>query len=199
MPVIPNDFSDLVRYAFRAIGNQRIKFQRLWLFLSFGLRQIQPSEAIHLIKQLVIKGDLIFQEDVLTLSPRMREIEVSPPSSKMDNETSSIQELGKLLSQFVGQSRLSSAVGIDDSAVVFKSIKDNPVRIEASIQGTRVYQLLLDEGTKVIQHDCPDWLRKRKLRRFCKHVAKIFLLLEKDEAVRILTLMLEESWRFEVF
>lgn len=197
MPVIPIDFSNLVRYAFRALGNQRITFQRLWLFLSFDLRQIPPSKARHLIKQLVAKGDLIVQEDEFTLSSQMKDLEVAPSSSQIKNETSPFQELGKLLSQFVGKRRLSSAVGIDDAAVVFKIIRDGPVRIEASIKGTRVYQLILDEGAKVIQHNCPDWLRKRKLRRFCKHVTKMFLLLGKDEAVRILTSMLEGSWQFE--
>lgn len=197
MQAIPNDSSNLVSYAFRALGNKQITFQRLWLFLSFDLRQMLPSEARRLIKQLIAKGTLIVQDDVLTLSPRMREEVSVQSSSQMDEKSSSIHDLGMLLSQFVGQSRLTRAVGIDDSTIILKNIRDKPVRIEASIQGTRVYHLILDEDTKVIQHNCPDWLRKRKLRRFCKHVAKIFLMLEKDEAVRILTSMLGVSWKFE--
>ncbi|MFX1474116.1 MAG: hypothetical protein ACFFCO_01395 [Promethearchaeota archaeon] len=197
MPVIPTDSSDIIRYAFCALGKQRITVQRLWLFLSFDLRQIQPSKAINLIEKLVAKGDLIVQENELMLSPQMEETSVTPSSSQIESETLPTKELGTLLSKFVGQKRLSSAVGIDDGAVVFQSIREDPVRIEASIKGTRVYQLILDEGAKVIQHDCPDWIRKSKLRRFCKHVTKIFLLLEKGKAVRILTSMLGGSWRFE--
>jgi hypothetical protein len=197
VPVIPLGFSNLVHYAFRALGTQQVTFQRLWLFLSFDLRRIRPSEARRLISELLDKGDLIDQDGVLAISSQMIEKEEALPSHQLGYETSPLQELGKLLSHFVGKSRLSSAVGIDDSAVDIKDFKETPVRIKADIQGTRLYQLILDEGAKVIRHNCPDWLRKRKLRRFCKHIAKLFLLLEKDESVRLLTSILEEPWQFE--
>lgn len=197
MHAIPDDSINVIYYAFLALGNQEITFERLWQFLSFDSRQIRPSEATKLIKHLITKGSLIVNGEVLTISPHMRELVPTRPSVQLSSETQPIQELGKLLSQFVGPNRLSRAVGIDDSSVAIKTVRENPIRIEVSIQGTRVYQLILDVGAKVIQHDCPDWLRKRKLRRFCKHVAKIFLMLDKDESVRILTSIMEGSWKFE--
>jgi hypothetical protein len=196
VPVIPTDSTNIVLYAFSALGKQRISFQRLWLFLSFDIRQLPPSKAINLIKKLVDDGDLVLHEGELTIAPQILEREVKPLSIQTQNGADSTPELGALLNKFVGHKRLSSAVGIDDSAVVFKLIRDPPLRVEASIKGTRVYRLVLDEAARIIQHDCPDWLRKRKLRRFCKHVTKLFLLLEKESAVRILTSMLEGDWQF---
>jgi hypothetical protein len=199
VPAISSDISNLVLYALRALGNQQVTFQQLWLFLSFDIRQIKPSEAKHLIKRLIDKGDLTLQDEVLVLSEKMRDKIEAPVSFKMEKEASPLKELGDLLSHFVGQKRLSSAVGIEDSAVDIKVLSETPARIEARIQGTRVYHLKLDEDTKIIRHDCPDWLRKRKLRRFCKHVAKFFLMIERDEAVRLITSLLEEPWQFEAF
>jgi hypothetical protein len=156
-----------------------------------------PSHAINLVNQLVENGDLIVQDDVLILSPRLSAVKPAQISSEVDSDISPVPKLGKLIRQFVGESRLSRAVGMSDSSIILKNIRKKPLRIEAQIKGTRVYRLVLDEGAKLIQHDCPDWLRKRKLRRFCKHVAKIFLLLEKDDAVRILSSMKSKSWQFQ--
>ena len=157
---------------------------------------MSPSQARKLIKQLIAKGDLIVQDEVLTLSPRLSKKKVTQLSHEVDNDISPVHELGILLGKFVGESRLSRAVGMSDGSVVIKNVRTKPLHIEAWIKGTREYRLVIDEAAKVIQHDCPDWLRKRKLRRFCKHVAKVFLLLEKEEAVRILSSM-DKSWQFQ--
>ena len=118
------------------------------------------------------------------------------PDAKLDSSVSP-PSLGDLLHQFVSPSRLSRAVGIDDSAIEIQVKTKTPLRIEAVIHGTRDYKLFLDEKSRVIGHNCPDWRRMSVIRRFCKHVTKLFLSLEEDEAVRLLLSMQQESWQFK--
>jgi len=191
MFAVPRNPLGLVRYAFRALGRDQVTFRELWLFISFDLRQMPPSKARRMIQQLAEEGMLELRGDWVLLSPRGRseattEVEASTP----------LASLGELLRGFVSSSRLSRAVGMDDTAVEITKKTDKPLRIEAVVHGTHDYSLLLDEETRIISHDCPDWKRTRLLRRFCKHVAKLFLLLPHDDAVRILSSMQREPWQF---
>jgi len=183
---IPSNPLDIIHYAFRALGQKRVSQKKLCLFLSFDLRLMPPSKADEMIKNLVDKGVLIIDDGFVSIAL----------DSKMDVPLSPIN-LGDLLNQFVSSSRLSRAVGIEDSAIKIKVKTKKPLRIEAIIHGTRDYQLFLDEESRVIRHDCPDWQKVSVIHRFCKHVTKLFLSLGKDDAVRLLLSMQRESWYFE--
>jgi len=189
---IPHSPLGIVQYAFHALGRDRLTFTELWLFISFEMRRMVPSKAQKMIHQLAKEGLLNLDGKWVALSnhAKTRVIERQPATS--------LASLGELLKPFVSSSRLSRAVGMDDSAVEIIRKTVNPLQVEAVIHGTRDYFLLLDESRKVIAHDCPDWQRTRLLHRFCKHVAKLFLILTKDEAIHILSSMQRESWNFTV-
>jgi hypothetical protein len=85
---------------------------------------------------------------------------------------------------------------MDDQAVEFQRVSINPLKVTATVHGSKDYVIELDEEKKQIAHNCPDWLRVSVLHRFCKHVTKLLLLLEQDEALRILHSLQRDSWEF---
>lgn len=187
---IPSTPLELVIYAFRALGKEHVSLQNLSFFISFDLHQMPPSQSKNIILDLISKGDLIIQDDFVSLSPTA-EITMTnlKPIQKAD--------FGELLRKFVSSSRLSRAVGLDDKALKIRRVTTCPVRIEAIVHGTKDYTIVLDEEQRMITHNCPDWRRVSVIRRFCKHVAKLFMMLDKKEAIDLLNSIQDEAWRFE--
>ncbi len=149
-----------------------------------------PSQVAKLIQDLQAQGQLEVNDDVVTLSEKMT-------SEAAPHDTAPVTNIGELLRLFTGSSRLSRAVGMSDKAIDFQYVSQTPLKIEAIVHGSQEYDLTLDEANRSISHNCPDWRRVSVLRRFCKHVAKLFLLLEKDQAIRVLQLLQQESWKFD--
>ncbi|MCS6859956.1 MAG: hypothetical protein NZT92_06515, partial [Abditibacteriales bacterium] len=60
------------------------------------------------------------------------------------------------------------------------------------------YVVHVDQTKKTIVHDCPDWKeRQAPARRFCKHVAKFFLLLPREVAHTLLDdIAYDGAWQF---
>ncbi|MFX1509831.1 MAG: DUF2240 family protein [Promethearchaeota archaeon] len=184
---VPQTPLGLVDYAFRAIGKAQVPIQQLVFFISFDLRQFRPSEATQMILDLNKQGKLNIENGVV-IRPQFVESEPEPPKASSD--------FGTQLQLFVSASRLSRAVGMNDKAVEFTRISKSPLKIKATVQGTKEYVLEIDEETRRISHDCPDWRRVSVIHRFCKHVAKLFLLLEKEEATRLLQSLQQDTWEF---
>jgi len=187
---IPRSPYGLVEYALTALGKNSVSVKDLIFFLSFDLRQMSPSRAQELIRKLQSSGHIIIEDGQVRLGSNI-ESELEPTSK------ASTANLGGLLKQFVSSPRLTRAVGMDDAAIRFSQTASPPLRIEAKVFGSHEYSLVLDEAKKRIEHDCPDWKRVSVLQRFCKHVAKLFLLLNQEDAVRILKSLREGSWEFE--
>ena len=190
MFTIPRSPRGLVEYALRALGKNSVSVKDLVFFLSFDLRQMPPSRAQELMQKLQSSGHIVIKEGQVQLGPNIE----SEPDPMRTTDTAN---LGGLLKQFVSSPRLTRAVGMDDAAIRFSHTASPPLRIEAKVFGSKEYSLVVDEATKRIEHDCPDWERVSALQRFCKHVAKLFLLLNQKDAIRILESLREGSWKFE--
>jgi hypothetical protein len=186
---VPKDPLRIVDYAFRALGRTQIPLQQLVFFISFDLRAFPPSKVQQLVQDLQAKDQLEIHEGIV-IQPQ--DVKPEPESLASPSPTN----LGDLLRLFVSSSRLTRAVGMDDKAVEFQRVSSNPLKIQATVHGSKDYVIELDEERKSISHDCPDWLRVSVLHRFCKHVAKLLLLLEEEEALRILHSLQKDSWDF---
>ena len=187
MFAVPKNPLRLVDYAFRALGKTQVSLQQLVFFISFDLRALPPSQALQLVQNLHEKDQLELQKG-LVVRPQCIKQEGEPPASPSN--------LGDQLQLFVSSSRLTRAVGMNDQAVEFQRISSNPLKIQATVHGSKDYVIELDEERKFISHNCPDWLRVSVLHRLCKHVAKLILLLEEEEALRILHSLQKDSWEF---
>jgi len=62
------------------------------------------------------------------------------------------------------------------------------------------YQVVIDFTKKTILHDCDDWSSRLVARKFCKHVAKVFLQMNREAALDRLDVLRgqRKEWRFEV-
>jgi hypothetical protein len=187
---VPRSPVRLVDYAIRALSKDQIPIQQLVFFLSFDIRQMAPSQALKLIERLQSEGQIIIEDGLVKVSPEMVDKTEIPAQAPTTN-------LGTHLRLFVSSSRLSRAVGMDDHAIEFTRVSQIPLKVEATVHGSQDYILILDEASRRIAHNCPDWRRVSVLHRFCKHVAKLFLILEKEEAIRVLQSLQLESWEFE--
>jgi|GEM_PF-5575335 hypothetical protein len=187
---VPRNPVGLVDYALRALGKDHVPIQQLVFFLSFDIRQMAPSQALKLIKRLQSEGQISIENGLVKVSHEM------VVDTEIPTQTASTN-LGEHLRLFVSSSRLSRAVGMNNQAIEFIRVSQNPLKVEATVHGSQDYILILDEASRRIAHNCPDWRKVSLLHRFCKHVAKLFLILEKEESIRLLQSLQVESWEFE--
>jgi hypothetical protein len=85
-----------------------------------------------------------------------------------------------------------------------KKIRDEECRVDDSSEKTvratvRNYSIELDLKEKVLTHDCDDWMKGVGIKRLCKHVVKLFLLLPRNRSETVLRDMLDTKadWQFQ--
>lgn len=129
-----------------------------------------------------------------------------PPTPKtlldyMEEEPKEIQEKEEieentetLLRLFADEGRILRGRVIKNTDL--KDIKVEKQKIKAEI---RNYKILIDQGEKIIQHDCDDWKRRKNQKKFCKHIVKLFLTLPEKKSEKILKSISQNlnEWRFE--
>ena len=103
---------------------------------------------------------------------------------------------GSLINYFVPPERLKRAEQIQDSEL--EVTKHTNAQVEAAI---REYHIAIDAQTRTILHDCADWERVSSTKKLCKHVAKLFLWIDKQRATEILRNIYdnEEAWQFKPY
>jgi uncharacterized protein YecE (DUF72 family) len=101
-----------------------------------------------------------------------------------------------LIKYFVTPERLKRAEQILDSDLTIT--KRTSERLEATL---REYHILIDAKEKMILHDCADWERVASTKKLCKHLAKLFLSTDREEANRILkdVYLQEDIWQFKPY
>jgi len=99
---------------------------------------------------------------------------------------------GSLL-RFTDDLRLERAKGIGEGDVKIEEVTD-----DGAILVVKQYRVVLDLKRRMIVHDCPDWVRQSKAKKFCKHVVRAFYSLQKDEAIRALSQISKspDQWEF---
>ena len=104
--------------------------------------------------------------------------------------------LENLLNAFIDKPRLKRAQRINDKELSIQEETDD--RIKALI---RDYHIVIDVGNCVLQHDCADWSRVLLSKRFCKHIGKLLLSLDKQRAINILKQIYsnKEKWEFKPY
>ena len=101
-----------------------------------------------------------------------------------------------LLNAFLDKARLKRAQRIKDKELTIKEETDN--LIKALI---RDYHIVIDLANRVVLHDCADWSRVLPSKRFCKHIGKLLLSLEKGKTLNILKQIYtnKEAWEFKPY
>jgi uncharacterized protein YecE (DUF72 family) len=102
----------------------------------------------------------------------------------------------ELLKALIDSQRLRRAQQIKDQELTIE--EETEKQVKAKI---RDYRVIVDLEKRLIMHDCSDWERVSREKRFCKHIGKLFLLLEKEKTSEILEQILveKESWEFRPY
>ncbi len=104
--------------------------------------------------------------------------------------------LENLLNTFMDKPRLKRAQRIKDKELTIQEATDNQVK--ALI---RDYHIVIDLEDRMVLHDCADWSRVLPNKRFCKHIGKLLLSLDREKALEILKQIRaeKEAWTFEPY
>ncbi len=103
------------------------------------------------------------------------------------------QSFASLMRYFVPSERLRRAEEIKDSELTIQ--KQDSARVEATI---RNYRIIIDAEATTISHYCADWEKVITTGKLCKHVAKLLLSINRENASEILRKMYaqKKNWRF---
>jgi uncharacterized protein YecE (DUF72 family) len=101
-----------------------------------------------------------------------------------------------LLRSFIDVERLKRAERIKDNELTVNEESDK--RVKAVI---RDYHIIIDVESRTILHDCADWSKALPAKRFCKHVGKLMLAMDRARATTILRKLYsqKETWQFKPY
>ena len=102
----------------------------------------------------------------------------------------------KLISLFMDTGRLIRAREIRNDELEIE--EETPQRIVARI---RDYHIIVDSESKTIQHDCEDWRKGLEAKRFCKHMGKLLLSINRNAATELLKKIDQDGdkWQFQLW
>lgn len=102
------------------------------------------------------------------------------------------EDISTLLSGHIEASRLEKAREIKEIEIIELG-KD---KIVADVRGYSVY---IDLEKRFILHDCGDWRRTAREKRFCKHIGALMLALPEDAARSVLEGIKRQQWEFSQY
>jgi len=89
--------------------------------------------------------------------------------------------LEEFLQPFLDAGRIRRATEINDSLVTILEI--TPTEIRARV---KEYSVQIAVNNKTIVHDCQDWRNNITSKKMCKHLAKLFMMLDTSKARELL-------------
>lgn len=101
--------------------------------------------------------------------------------------------LEDLFLNLMGAPRLKRAKNIKDDEI--EIVEASKERLQANI---RKYVIEIDIKNKVISHNCDDWRKSLGIKRLCKHIGKLFLMLPIETSEKHLADILrnKKKWQF---
>jgi len=218
-----NKPSELVLYIWKIIDLPEISYNELLYKICFELFILSPRKAAEFI-ELSIENEFFLKNSKgnLLLSQSLRDAlqkwqikrrnmikdNLSLNSVEGGSNNNEMREKGSnfntLIKAFLDKSTINKAAILSESDFNFSKLNVNDGIIKAEVTGAhkKIYNLIIDRTNKQIDHNCDDFkTKKARNKKFCKHLAKLFLIMkEKDE--KSTTSLLEEiaqninNWEF---
>ncbi|MHA1804557.1 MAG: DUF2240 family protein [Promethearchaeota archaeon] len=214
--------TDLWLYVWKIIDVPSISPSDLIFTLSFELFLFPPKDAKTFIDKSLEKKLLIRKNNQLSLSASLRkqferwQIE---NKKKIENykelkkevifkgakETAARKpEFNTLLKAFLERGTINRAASISADSFEISMFDKNKGIIKAWVAGSKETPYLIEIHTnqKILKHDCHDFQTRRALnKKFCKHLAKLFLILKEkneEDSLYFLTQMSDgiDEWDF---
>jgi len=218
------NLSEMVIYIWKIIGLSSISLNDLLFRLSFELFLYDPKEAKIFVETAISQNYLILHEDNLKLSKELRQelilwqIERKEEISERITSSKKIRdfkfEKGNLIKEsnqfkdlfkiFVDDATLGRCTSIIHSDINLLRFDDKTGILKATIKGSQENNYIIEINIKLktLKHDCHDFqTKKSKSKRFCKHLARLFLLLKEQDETSATYLLKEigndiNNWKF---
>ena len=196
--------SEMVLHIWKIIALPSIQQDDLLHKISFELFLFSPKEAKEFINVAIHKGYLMIDDDErIKLSESLsfelnkwhekRKAYISEKRKDVndlkeftnESKNNDINKFKILLKALLDKGTINRAVTESDSAYKFSFIDSGQKIIKAEVQGSQKipYTIEINISEKVIKHNCHDFRAKRAVnKKFCKHLAKLFLLLKIKNA-----------------
>jgi len=215
--------SEMVLHIWKIIELPSIQQDDFLHVISFELFLFSPKEAKEFIKTAIHEGYLILEGDErIKLSKSLalklnkwhekrktyisEKIKDVNDFNEFSNESKNkdVNKFKILLKALLDKGTINRAVAESDSAYKFNTFDSKQKIIKAEVQGSQKipYNIDINISEKVIKHNCLDFQTKRaENKKFCKHLAKLFLLLKIKNA-DLATYFLESitkdinNWKF---
>jgi len=198
------DNAELLLYLWKIIDLPFIYLDDLLYKTSYELFLFPPEQAAIFINKM-LKANLLTEDDngrirlssplneKLTLWQKKRKNKVEEQKKSAEkrrlltnnienDEKSNINLLFKIL---VEKGTLYRAAKITNNAFKIRELDTNKGSIKSDVSGSKEesYYIEINLKEKFVKHNCHDFeTRRSREKQFCKHLARLFLLLkEKDE------------------
>ncbi len=191
----------MVLHIWKIIELPSIQQDNFMHIISFELFLFSPQEAKEFINAAIHEGYLILEGDERIKLSESLNLELSKwhekrkkqISEKLKNvnefkdesKSNDINKFKILLKALLDKGTINRAVAESDSAYKFRFIDSGQKIIKAEVQGSQKipYNIEINISEKEIKHNCLDFRNKRaENKKFCKHLAKLFLLLKIKNA-----------------
>jgi len=196
-----NNNSEMVLYIWKIIELPSISLSDLLYELSFELSLFSPNGANQFI-QKVVNNNLLIEvpNNMIKLShnleqklknwhiKRKAQILKKIDSSKKDTQEidsfdkNNLNKFNTILKAFLDKGTINRAVTVSDGAfnIIKFDLKSKIIKAEVKGSNDAPYIIEISINDKFIKHNCHDFQTNRaKNKKFCKHLAKLFLLLKK--------------------
>lgn len=196
--------SDLVLYIWKIIDIPHISLNDLLYTISFELFLLSPQKSLEFIQNSIETKLLEIDEyDKITLSQNLNKKLQNWQSkrketilSKIDSTKQSVRAVNNfetdrssnfkiLLKAFLDKGTINRTVSISEEDFSINEFNFEKGSIKAEYKGSKKepYIIEINTNNKTLIHNCHDFQTRRlDNKKFCKHLAKLFLLLkEKDE------------------
>ena len=195
--------SEIVLYIWKIIDLPFIAYSDLFYRITFDLFMFPPKDAKDFITDCIKNRYLIKDNNHLKLSEefnqklknwqkkRVNEIlqkfsEVKKVDQlKTDIDKKDATNFSVLMNAFVDKGTLNRSVSVSDTAFELLKYDKKQGIIKSKVKGSKEDSYLIEINTndKILRHNCHDFeTRRADNKKFCKHLAKLFLLLkEKNE------------------
>lgn len=208
LKVPQKDAEQLILYLWKIIDLPKISKNDLLYNISFKFFLISPSKASKLIQQSIQKGYLTQNQDgTISLSDtlhghlnswqqkrknkilRQQKLKEKRAAELKQLNASKPSDFSTLLKAFLDKGTLNRAVMVSEDSFNMNTLNLEGGVVKTEVSGSREepYIIELNTDKQLLKHDCHDFRERRAPnKKFCKHLAKLFLILkEKNEELTI--------------
>jgi hypothetical protein len=192
--------SEMLLYIWKVIDIPLILYEDLFYKISFEFFLFPPEEAKIFINHCIDNKILVkIDNKYLKLANELNEQMINWQKKRRIEIVEKIKVAGKikqletniskksskfsvLIGAFVDKGTLNRSVSVSDEAFELLEYDQTNGIIKSKVAGTKQesYILEINVNNKILRHNCHDFESRRAgNKKFCKHIAKLFLLLKE--------------------